>query len=255
MQVAGLHTATGATSGLSKLIAEVPDGAPYFTTRAGDGLSHVGPAEAARWVVHCQAFDPSGIKSGAVGDPRVKGGKGYPIGVGWCGNLGLVIAEGRDLAETLLLNLVLDHPSTAEDVPVWEREEPLTAAVDPVLATRGRSHGPVELLVWQSRRIRLIPRDDGNVVDALVWDVDDALAEWHRTASHILRREGEGLVVVAGEKAWRGREVSTSKGARFIDSAVAEAWFRAALRKTLDRAHPATTSTTETTASDTGETA
>ena len=34
-QVAGLTTASGRASGLGKLIAEVPDGAPYFTTRTG----------------------------------------------------------------------------------------------------------------------------------------------------------------------------------------------------------------------------
>ncbi|MBK8460679.1 MAG: type I-E CRISPR-associated protein Cse1/CasA [Micropruina sp.] len=65
-------------------------------------------AEAARWLIHCQAFDPAGIKTGALGDPRVKAGKGYSFGYpAWSGNLGLLIAEGRTLRETLLLNLPL----------------------------------------------------------------------------------------------------------------------------------------------------
>ncbi|MDO5697172.1 MAG: type I-E CRISPR-associated protein Cse1/CasA [Dermatophilus congolensis] len=169
MQVAGLHTAKGTTSGLSKLIAEIPDGWPYFTTRAGRGLESIGAAEAARWVVHAHAFDPSGIKSGADGDPRVKGGKGYPIGTGWCGNVGLVIPEGRSLAETLLLNLVHDRPSPAGDTAPWERD-PATPAEEAGLASRPA--GPVSLLTWQSRRLRLIREDSGRVVDALVCNGD-----------------------------------------------------------------------------------
>ena len=75
MQVADLATAKGDISGLEKLIADVPNGLPYFTTRAGRALSRITFAEAARWLVHVMAFDISGIKSGAVGDARVKGGR------------------------------------------------------------------------------------------------------------------------------------------------------------------------------------
>src|SRR5947199_72580 len=119
------------TAELSKLISDVPNGAPMFTTRIGGDLS-VPYAEAARWLVHCQAFDPSGIKAGAVGDDRVKGGKGYPIGVAWSGLLGGVLLEGRTLKETLLLNLIAADfdvcgRDPAVDLPVWERP-PVTAA-------------------------------------------------------------------------------------------------------------------------------
>ena len=131
LQVAGLRTAKCETAELSKLISDVPNGAPMFTTRIGGDLS-VPYAEAARWLVHCQAFDPSGIKAGAVGDDRVKGGKGYPIGVAWSGLLGGVLLEGRTLKETLLLNLIAADfdvcgRDPAVDLPVWERP-PVTAA-------------------------------------------------------------------------------------------------------------------------------
>jgi CRISPR system Cascade subunit CasA len=161
MQVADLHTAKGDVSDLSKLIADVPNGHPFFSTRLDPCLS-LSFAEAARWVVHCQAFDSSGIKSGAVGDERVKGGKGYPIGTGWSGYLGGVLAEGANLRETLLLNLIpRDFGDTGRapvaDVPVWENDQ-LTAAVsDP----DGRAPtGPVDLFTWQSRRIRLFAEND-----------------------------------------------------------------------------------------------
>ncbi|MDU6128152.1 MAG: type I-E CRISPR-associated protein Cse1/CasA, partial [Veillonella sp.] len=85
MQVADLHTSKGGYSGLTKIISEVPPNDKFFTTRDGAGISSLGFAEAARWLVHAQAFDISGIKSGAVGDPRVKGGRGFPIGTGISG--------------------------------------------------------------------------------------------------------------------------------------------------------------------------
>jgi CRISPR system Cascade subunit CasA len=171
-QVADLVTSSGKTSGLRALIADVPNGAQYFTTRSGEALNRIGFAEAARWLIHCQAFDPSGIKSGAVGDDRVKGGKGYPIGTGWAGGLGLVLAEGRTVFETLLLNLVLVGPSRepfpSDDLPLWERPAQ-GAAVE--ARPGGEPTGPLDVLTWQSRRIRLI-HDDIRVTDALICNGD-----------------------------------------------------------------------------------
>jgi CRISPR system Cascade subunit CasA len=170
LQVADLHTGKGETSELSKLIADVPNGVPFFATRTGDlSLSY---AEAARWLVHCQAFDPSGIKSGAVGDPRVKNAKGYPIGVAWSGWLGGVLLEGRTFKETLLLNLIAcdfdDYTrDPAVDVPVWERP-PLTADDESGFLDQGRAPtGPVDLYTWPSRRIRLVT-ENGRVTRVLI---------------------------------------------------------------------------------------
>lgn len=154
-QVAGLHSAAGGTSALDRLIADVPNGEKYFTTRAGAGLDRIDFGEAARWLVHAHAFDPSGIKTGAVGDRRVKGGKGYPIGVAWTGCLGGVFLEGRNLRETLLLNLVLldinAERFARDDLPPWERP-----ADQPDVDPTRRPTGPVDLYTWQSRRIRLV---------------------------------------------------------------------------------------------------
>jgi CRISPR system Cascade subunit CasA len=152
-QVGGLTTAKGEMTELARLIADVPAGHQYFTTRAGAALETMTFAEAARWVVHCQAYDPSGIKSGAVGDDRVKGSKGYPIGIAWCGWLGAVVVEGANLFETLLLNLPLGKklPDPSVDLPVWERP-PLGPGVED---RPGAPYGPVDLLTWPSRRIRL----------------------------------------------------------------------------------------------------
>lgn len=171
-QVADLHTKNNEVFGLERLIADVPTGQPYFTTRWGTGLERLGFAEAARWVVHCQAYDPSGIKSGAVGDQRVKGGKGYPIGTGWAGALGGVVIEGNDLRETLLLNLVAVNgssnylQSSSADAPAWERD--YTAAER---ADNSEPCGPLDLYTWQSRRIRLF-HDGESVTGVLITNGD-----------------------------------------------------------------------------------
>lgn len=184
-QVAGLRTAKGEVSGLEKLIADVPNGRPFFTTRLGRGTARISLAEGARWVVHAQAFDSSGIKSGAVGDERVKGGKGYPIGTAWAGSLGGVLVEGSTLRETLALNLVLGDPGTGhavdreDDLPVWERDVlpgpgirrlPSGAPWAPT--------GPLDVLTWQSRRIRIAV--DGDEVTGVVLANGDPLAPQNR---------------------------------------------------------------------------
>jgi CRISPR system Cascade subunit CasA len=160
-QVPGLHTAKNEVSGLEKIVADVPNGAPLFTTRSAASLRRLPAGEAARWLVHVQAFDPSGIKSGAVGDPAVKNGKGYPIGTGWAGQIGPVYPVGATLHGTLLLNLVDREAGDyvriggEADVPPWERE------VDGPADANREPRGAIDLYTWQSRRVRLAGDRDG----------------------------------------------------------------------------------------------
>ena len=186
MQVADLRTAKNSVSGLEKLIADVPNGEQFFTTRHGCALACIPPSEAARWLVHAQAYDPSGIRSGAVGDSQVKGGKGYPIGPSWCGHLGLVWLKGKDLDETLVLNLIpadaaglrgVDS-STEWGACSWEASEPETSArgdyslLDP--AGTPRELSIPRLLTWHSRCIRLV--GDSSGVTGVVLAQGDKLA-------------------------------------------------------------------------------
>lgn len=186
MQVADLRTPKDTVSGLEKLIADVPNGEQFFTTRNGKALERISAAEAARWVVHTQAYDPSGIRSGAVGDPEVKGGKGYPIGPAWCGHLGLVWLKGKNFNETLLLNLVPADAGDLKGVSVttewdwctWEVSTPETSArgnysrLDPKGTPRDLSIP--KLLTWHSRRIKLIGDPSG--VTSVVLAQGDKLA-------------------------------------------------------------------------------
>ncbi|MDS2172677.1 type I-E CRISPR-associated protein Cse1/CasA [Nesterenkonia sp. CL21] len=159
MQVADLQKQDGSILNVRRLIPEAES--DYFTMREGPGRDALSLAEAARWLITAQAYDYSGIKPGAVGDPRVKNGKGYPIGPGWSGQAGVVILHGSSLAETLMLNTT---PSTIRrgiddepDAPAWERA-PHTAAPRHIEASHPT--GPCDAVTWQSRRIRLHLTDD-----------------------------------------------------------------------------------------------
>lgn len=162
-QVATLHTTKNEVSALDRLVADVPNGSQFFTMRAR-GVDRLEFAEAARWLVHAHAYDPSGIKSGQVGDSRVQNGKGYPKGVAWVGNLGGIHVEGTTLRETLLLNLIAtdtDHlRADEEDRPAW-RFDP--QGPGPLTGTQQihRPYGLRDLYTWQSRRVRLFHEHDG----------------------------------------------------------------------------------------------
>nr|WP_156003842.1 type I-E CRISPR-associated protein Cse1/CasA [Streptomonospora sp. PA3] len=218
-QVADLRTAKDEVFSLDRIVADVPNGAPFFTMRAR-GADRLTFAEAARWAVHAHAYDPSGIKSGAVGDPRVKNGKGYPQGVGWAGNLGGLLAEGDSLQETLLLNLIAADVDNlridTDDRPAWRRD-PAGAAPADARELSARPSGPRDLYTWQSRRLRLQYDADG-VYGALLaygdplaphnMHIREPMTAWRRSPAQE-KKHGLAQVYLPREhdptrSAWRG---------------------------------------------------
>lgn len=214
-QVADLHTAKDELSPVTKIMLDVPDGHVYQSMRAGSGLDYLSFSEAARWLVTVQAYDVSGIKSGAVGDPRVKGGKGYPLGTGWTGRLTGTFVEGSDLRQTLLLNFVGSDASDqgwSEDAPIWER-----AAQDEKEDPRAKPLGPASLYTWQSRRVRI--SHDGLRVHGVVLAYGDRapmhnmhqlepLGRWRRSVPQ-QKKLGLDLVYMprgaeSARRLWRG---------------------------------------------------
>ncbi|GAA1448850.1 type I-E CRISPR-associated protein Cse1/CasA [Nocardiopsis tropica] len=219
LQVPDLRTAKGEYSSLDPIVADVPNNARFFTMRA-HGAERMEFAEAARWLLHVHAYDTSGIKSGVVGDPRVKGGKVYPQGVGWAGNLGGVYVEGDDLRATLLLNLLPlgtnnTHPYTG-DRPAW-RHAPVTAEALGGVEAETRPHGLRDLYTWQSRRVRL--HHDGEAVHGVLLAYGDPLTPrnrhdlepmtaWRRSPAQE-KKLGEAVVYLPRDhdpsrSAWRG---------------------------------------------------
>jgi len=157
-QVAGIQ---GAISPVSKLIIDTPKdiNRSLFTTRIGDGLKELSWREAARWLIHTHAFDPAGLRSGAVGDPRRKpNGTTPPNGAGWAGQIGVVYVKGRNLRQTLLLNTVsvdaVDSMNSVDmefDLPPWEAH----AQATPFCETSSSPTGPSYCFTWQTRRVLL----------------------------------------------------------------------------------------------------
>ncbi|WP_310726932.1 type I-E CRISPR-associated protein Cse1/CasA [Streptomyces sp. N2A] len=218
-QVAGLRTGRDEVFDLNRIVADVPNGEPFLSARM-PAVDRISFAEAARWLIHAHAYDTSGIKTGVAGDDRVKGGKVYPLGVGWAGNLGGVFAEGITLRETLLLNLIAADSTDVhvgnDDRPAWRRDAcGPGATAQPALAHR--PSGVRDLYTWQTRRLRLHFDADG--VHGVVLGYGDPLMPHNRHQSEPMtgwrrsqaqeKKRGEALVYMPREhdparQAWRG---------------------------------------------------
>ena len=163
---------------VSELMLDVPKPEKFlFSMRSPEHLDLLPFDLAARYLIVAQAFDTAGIKSPVVGNASAKSGKAYApkgaLGTGWCGALGGIYLEGQNLFETLLLNFVLFLSNASvivsDDYAPWEREVPSadTCQREPT--------GPVDLLTWQSRRIRLVPSEDGSCVCGVIISYGDVL--------------------------------------------------------------------------------
>lgn len=157
-QVAGL--ACGTQYGASKLNGEILESGNkvrLFSSYFGEEKTALSYAQAARWLLYLNAFDDSSGKPKGTekkeGDDKLQS-----IGVGWLGKLGVVFANGENLFETLLLNLVMVNGNQVEskEKPLWEsssvcKEERRKIPLPDNLA---------ELYTLQSRRISLEREND-----------------------------------------------------------------------------------------------
>lgn len=166
---------------ISEAIADIPKPKKYLMAmRARNTLGDISFAEAARWLVFMQAYDCAGIKTPVQGNTHVQKGKVYApkdsVGTGWLGAVGGVFLKGETLFDTLMLNWVIGDPdgkapsyfTGAESLPAWDRV-PRDAAMDIWEAdAHGFRPGPAALYTWQSRRVRLVPNEDGTAVAGIV---------------------------------------------------------------------------------------
>jgi CRISPR system Cascade subunit CasA len=157
-QVGSLDPNLGGSS--ARLFFHWDNNATLFTHLASADPPNLPPAEAARHLVGFMGFDTGGLKTqgSAKAATLTKGA--------------VVLVRGKNLYETLMLNLCQYAPEEGEpwdfdrdqDIPVWERDAE-TRPED------RRPDGYIDLLTWQSRRIRLQPEtaEDGcTVVKAAV---------------------------------------------------------------------------------------
>lgn len=214
-QVAGLRTERDETKPVSLLVPALASGnnVPLFSSRTEADPPTLTPAEATRALLTGHCWDTAAIKSGAAGDPKTSAGKTTGNPTGPLGQLGVVIPVGRTLAETLLLNVpILSTGVSPDDRPQWRRE-----AATPVWHRRAAS-GLLDLLTWQSRRIRLVPEmtDDGSLVvrrvilaagdrlDHTPGDVEPHTAWRQNPKPKADEPASRPMRHVAGRSAWRG---------------------------------------------------
>lgn len=117
-----------------------------FTAYSGTGKSALTYAQAARWLLYVNGYDDTSAK------PK---GKGLPsTGAGWLGKLGLILAQGDTLFETLMLNLVLlkdGEQPWQPPLPCWELEHARSTERTEI----PQPDNPAVLLTLQSRRLLL----------------------------------------------------------------------------------------------------
>jgi CRISPR system Cascade subunit CasA len=189
-QAAGIKTSDGKVNPVAQIVAHVPSRVErrFFTELSGGATQSLTFAQAARWLVHLQAWDYAGKKASVVGGTPNGGG------TGWCGKLGVVYPVGVSLFETLMLNLAFSGSPgklITFGSPVWETD-PKTAAKKDVTP---RSY--VELLTWQSRRARLFCEGDRvtGVISSYgdVFDKENTFIEqmsgWHDSS-----QRGQGYI-------------------------------------------------------------
>ncbi|MFE5595472.1 type I-E CRISPR-associated protein Cse1/CasA [Streptomyces sp. NPDC056549] len=212
-QVAGLATPKGETKSVALLIPSMASGnnVPVFSCLTEGETLELRPAEAALWLLNAQCWDTAAIKSGAVGDDKVKSGKTTGNPVGPLGQLGVVMPLGESLYETILLNLPIDYDGqAARGKPQWAGE-PGTASWESRPA-----RDLLDLWTWQSRRIRLIATDTphGPRVTRVVLAAGDRLTatppfEPHTAWNHVAKpRAGQSPRYPRrhrpGRSAWQG---------------------------------------------------
>lgn len=180
-----VSAANGTQCATSKLIGELSESGNkvrLFQTRTGEGKQRLSYAEAARWLLYLNGFDDAALKPHIPKEQRQS-----TISVAWLGRLGLIYAKGKNLCETLLLNLtLLKNGSEPWDAPLpdWERETPREVELRAI----PMPNDPAALLTLRSRLI-LLDREDGAVTGYGIlcgdsFDSSDAFAEqmtvWRR---------------------------------------------------------------------------
>lgn len=137
---------------IDESISESDNKTRIFANKSGEYKKSLSYSEAARWLVTLMLYDDRAIKNPV------------PKYVGWGGICGMIMAEGKNLFQTIMLNMPMLTGNAKghwdKDKPTWEEEE----------CTETQREIPVplniaQLFTVQSRRIRLIA-EDGKIKEA-----------------------------------------------------------------------------------------
>lgn len=203
----------GDPTSISKLAFDQASGhnAVFFDHSTDESPKPISPSCAARLLIYNQTFNLSAGKS------RTGHTKDAPLS-----RCMVVLIKGRNLAETLKLNLVLYEPKRPRlvlgdkrgdlsgfeiDLPVWERQNDTAGSAR-------YTTGYIDLLTWPSRCIRLIPENiDGCTVVRKVFFsqgvelLDQALQD--PMIPYVLKKEDNtiyGMRLSKDKAVWRNLE-------------------------------------------------
>ena len=156
-QVSGLDLSKGGSP--ARLLFHADNNPTLFSHLSTSAPPELIPAEAARLLVGFMAFDVGGTKTSERGQESARAA---PLNKG-----AVMLPRGGSLFETLMLSMCRYVPeegdpwhfSREHDLPAWERDGE-TRPEDRVPG------GYIDLLTWQSRRIRLQPEpgEDGSTI-------------------------------------------------------------------------------------------
>ncbi len=147
-QVPGLQGTINPAKKLNGALVESSNKIQLFSLWSGETKNVLTFDEAARWLVFVQGFGDTAAKN-----PSPK--------LSWLGSIGLIMAKGKNLFESLMLNLVFWRDGTepwGEGIPAWEAEIPQEK-----LRKIPLPNNPSELLTQQCRRILLL-REENRVL-------------------------------------------------------------------------------------------
>ena len=127
----------------------------------GSDRDTVSYSEAARSLLTLIAFDDNSLKPYCV--LRRKDRQSC---LGYAGTLSPIYAEGRNLFETLMLNLVLLKDGQLDNGALWPDQKPVweddvnNHIAESVVAKADKADNPATLCSWLSRRVMLVPYND-----------------------------------------------------------------------------------------------
>lgn len=169
------------------------EGSALFFEHRVPAETSLTPAEAARLLIAFQSFDVGGTKTPEPGKKQ-KGISASPLLFAAVG-----LAKGRNLFQTLMLNLYWDDIAffkahqREKDLPVWERDGQFSVEPrEPI--------GYLDLLTWQSRRLKLHRKNGEENVGQFVimagekWPVDSKSKDQDRNGKEEkprFKREGK----------------------------------------------------------------
>lgn len=159
---------------LNGTLSESSNKIRLFADCFGKEKEELSYAEAARWLLYVNSYDDTSSK------PK---GKDLPSpGVGWLGKLGLIVACGNTLFETLMYNLILLDPK--RNFGIWEPEQPTWELTEPHNKERDKINTPkslAELYTLQSRRLFLLHENEKvigyNLLGGDFFEKEDAFVE------------------------------------------------------------------------------